>query len=87
MLFSPAYGITCHKSQGSTFNYDYTIHEFSSFDDRMKYVALSRATNIKHIIIVEKLVRNVSEQLLKAESETFQSRILEADCATLRSSF
>jgi ATP-dependent exoDNAse (exonuclease V) alpha subunit len=52
LLFNPAYAITCHKSQGSTYNYDYTIHEFSRFDDRMKYVALSRATNIKHINIV-----------------------------------
>jgi ATP-dependent exoDNAse (exonuclease V) alpha subunit len=48
-LFYVAYCITVHKSQGQSFNHPYTIHEFERFDDRMKYVALSRATDIKFI--------------------------------------
>ena len=49
--FYVAYCITVHKSQGSTFNNPYTIHEFNKFDNRLKYVALSRSTDIKNINI------------------------------------
>jgi ATP-dependent exoDNAse (exonuclease V) alpha subunit len=49
--FYPAFCITIHKSQGSTFDHEYTIHEFEhpGFDERLKYVALSRSSSIKHI--------------------------------------
>ena len=50
-LFNVAYCITCHKSQGSTFDHPYTIHEFDKFDSRMKYVALSRSTKVENINI------------------------------------
>ena len=48
-LFNPAWCITCHKSQGSTYDHPYTIHEFHKMDSRMKYVALSRSTKIEFI--------------------------------------
>jgi len=50
-LFYVAWCITIHKSQGSTFNHEYTVHEMEHprFDNRLKYVALSRSTNIEHI--------------------------------------
>ena len=50
-MFHPAYCITCHKSQGQTYDHPYTIHQFDHpyFDERLKYVALSRATNIDYI--------------------------------------
>jgi hypothetical protein len=48
-LFYPAYCITVHASQGSTFNHKYTIHEWSRFSARMKYVALSRSTLFENI--------------------------------------
>ena len=48
-LFNPAWCITCHKSQGSTYNHTYTIHEFSKMDNRMRYVALSRSTKVEFI--------------------------------------
>ena len=51
-LFYIAFCITVHKSQGCTFDDEYTIHEFDRYDNRLKYVALSRATDIKHINIV-----------------------------------
>ena len=51
-FFYVAYCITTHKSQGSTFNHGYTIHEYDKFDSRLKYVALSRSTDIKNINIV-----------------------------------
>jgi ATP-dependent exoDNAse (exonuclease V) alpha subunit len=44
-MFFIAFCITCHKSQGSTFNHSYTIHAFEKFDEQLKYVALSRNTN------------------------------------------
>ena len=50
-LFNPAYCITVHKSQGQTYNHEYTIHEFSKYDDKLKYVSLSRATDINNINI------------------------------------
>ena len=51
-LFNVAYAITTHKSQGATFNHPYTIHEWTRFTKRMKYVALTRATNKSFINII-----------------------------------
>ena len=51
-LFYVAFCITTHKSQGCTFDHPYTIHEFKKFDDRLKYVSLSRATDMKYINII-----------------------------------
>ena len=51
-FFYVAYCITVAKSQGSTFKHAYAIHEFGRFDSRLKYVALSRSSDIKHINIV-----------------------------------
>ena len=48
-LFNPAWCITCHRAQGSTFDHPYSVHEFEKFDHRLRYVALSRATDIKNI--------------------------------------
>ena len=48
-LFNPGWCITCHRSQGSTYDHPYTVHEFDRMDDRLKYVALSRATAVEHI--------------------------------------
>jgi len=52
-LFYPAYAITIYKSQGSTFDYPFTIHEWHHglFNDRLRYVALSRSTTIDNINI------------------------------------
>ena len=51
-LFYVAYCITIHKSQGQTYNQSYTIHEWEMLDDRLKYVAISRATQKKFINIM-----------------------------------
>ena len=50
-LFHVAYAITVHKSQGTTINEEYTIHEWDRMDTRLKYVALSRATCKENINI------------------------------------
>ena len=50
-LFYPTYCITVHSSQGSTFKHKFTIHEWSRYCDRMKYVALSRATCVDNICV------------------------------------
>ena len=53
-LFYVAYCITIHKSQGATFDHAYTIHDWShpQFDNRLKYVALSRTTKLENINII-----------------------------------
>jgi ATP-dependent exoDNAse (exonuclease V) alpha subunit len=51
-LFYVAYAITIHKSQGSTFNFKYSIHEWEKLDDTLKYVALSRSTKKNLINII-----------------------------------
>jgi ATP-dependent exoDNAse (exonuclease V) alpha subunit len=53
-LFYVAYAITIYKSQGSTFDSPYTIHEFNHplFDDRLKYVSLSRSVDKDYINII-----------------------------------
>ena len=53
-LFHPTFAITIHKSQGQTFNHPYSIYEWNNknFDNRLKYVALSRSTNIEHINVI-----------------------------------
>jgi ATP-dependent exoDNAse (exonuclease V) alpha subunit len=51
-MFNVAYCITCHKSQGATFDEPYSIHEFNQFDSRLRYVALSRATDKNLINII-----------------------------------
>ena len=43
-LFYPAYCITTHKMQGETLNQSYTIHDFDMMNQKLKYVALTRAT-------------------------------------------
>ena len=50
--FYPAYCITIHKSQGQTYNFPYTIHQFNRLDKRLKYVALTRSTDMKLINII-----------------------------------
>ena len=51
-MFNIAYCITTHKSQGGTFDEPYTVHEFERFDERLRYVALSRSTDINLINII-----------------------------------
>jgi ATP-dependent exoDNAse (exonuclease V) alpha subunit len=43
-IFELAFGITVHKSQGTTIDRPFTIHEWSKYSREMKYVALTRAT-------------------------------------------
>ncbi len=50
--FLPAYCITVHKSQGCTFDFPYTIHEWSRFTSKMKYIALSRSSNFNNVNII-----------------------------------
>jgi ATP-dependent exoDNAse (exonuclease V) alpha subunit len=51
-VFFVAYCITIHKSQGASYNFPYTIHEFDRLDKKLRYVALTRATDINHINII-----------------------------------
>lgn len=51
-LFYPGYSITAHRSQGMSYAFDYTIYEWNIMDERMKYVALSRAKDRKYVNFV-----------------------------------
>ena len=51
-MFNVAYCLTCHRVQGQTIDEPYTIHEFEKFDERLRYVALSRSTDIQLINII-----------------------------------
>jgi ATP-dependent exoDNAse (exonuclease V) alpha subunit len=50
--FNIAYCTTIHKSQGQTFDQQYTIYEWKKLDNTLKYVALSRSSNINYINII-----------------------------------
>jgi len=52
MNFYVAYAMTIHKSQGSTFNQPYTIHQWNRLDEKLKYVAISRTTKKEFINII-----------------------------------
>ena len=49
--FYPAYCITIYASQGATFNFPYTKHEWEFLDNHLRYVSLTRATDINLINI------------------------------------
>lgn len=47
--FYPAYAISIHKSQGSTYKQPYTIYEWEKLNRSLRYVALSRACS-SHLV-------------------------------------
>ena len=47
-IFYVAYCITIHSSQGETFNESYTIHDWEKLDKRLRYVALTRSSNLSY---------------------------------------
>ena len=51
-LFYLAFAITIHKSQGCTFTEPYTIHEWQRLNERLRYVALTRATTLENINVI-----------------------------------
>ena len=51
-FFYVAYAMTVCKSQGSTFQHSYTIHEWERYTNRLKYVSLSRASSRELINVV-----------------------------------
>jgi ATP-dependent exoDNAse (exonuclease V) alpha subunit len=50
-LFRVAFAMTVHSSQGSTFDFPYTLHEWNKYTNEMKYVGLSRTTKKEYITI------------------------------------
>jgi len=50
--FRIGYAFTCHSAQGLSIDTPYTIHEFNRMDQKLKYVALSRATKYENINII-----------------------------------
>ena len=52
ILFHIAYCLTIFKSQGATYDFNYTIYQWSMLNSREKYVALSRSTKKRFINII-----------------------------------
>ena len=50
--FYCAYCITVHSSQGATFDFPYTIHEFDRYSKKMKYVSLTRSSSLDFVNII-----------------------------------
>ena len=50
--FNIGFCITVHKSQGDTFDKAYAIYEWKKMDRRLRYVALTRSTDINNISIM-----------------------------------
>ena len=50
--FLVAYAMTIHKSQGSSFNFPYAIHEWEKLEEKLKFVALTRTTDPSFINII-----------------------------------
>ena len=48
-MFYVAYCITIYKSPGMSINEPYVLHEWDKLDSRLKYVGLSRSTDIENI--------------------------------------
>ena len=71
-FFYLAFCITVHSSQGETFNSPYTIYDwnFFHFEDKAKYVALSRSTDMKNIQI---------HQVVSSQKTTKDSNAWDAD--------
>ena len=47
--FKPAFAMTVHRAQGSTFTRPFSIYEYKTMKSRMLYVAITRARNKKQI--------------------------------------
>lgn len=47
--FKPAFAMTVHKSQGSTFTRPFSIYEYKTMKPKMLYVAITRARNNKQV--------------------------------------
>ena len=51
-LFSVGYAFTIHACQGMIIDKPYTIYEWEQLNKKLKYVALSRATQKEHFNII-----------------------------------
>ena len=49
IFFKSAYCLTVHSSQGLTIKDEIPIHEFSKFDNRMRYVSISRCKSVNQL--------------------------------------
>ena len=51
--FDMAYCITCHVSQGSTYDFPYSIYEYKYFCKKLLYTAMSRSTKKSNINFID----------------------------------
>ena len=57
--FTPAYALTVHKSQGKTIKHHVIINPSRLFEKNHLYVALTRATKLKNIILTEPITLEI----------------------------
>ena len=67
-FFDLAYCLTVHKSQGSTYDFEYSIYEYFRFDKKLLYTAMSRATNKKSVNFVNKWYKTHEGYIYKITS-------------------
>ena len=51
--FDLAYCITTHTSQGSTYDFPYSIYEYQYFDQPLLYTSMSRSTKKSYINLID----------------------------------
>jgi hypothetical protein len=84
--FDLSYCITTHVSQGSTYDFPYSIYEYQYFDEYLLYTAMSRSTqmiiNLKYqqVIFIKSLtimVKAILVQLLtiKPDGDNIKKRV------------
>ena len=64
-----AYCITTHVSQGSTYNFPYSIYEYKYFNKKLLYTAMSRSTNKSNINFIDIYLKSEVGYIYKIEAE------------------
>ena len=70
VFFHVAFAVTVHKSQGSTFDERYAIHEFRRMSRNLRYTALTRTTRREHISLVGSMQAVFGEHHRPADSSS-----------------
>jgi hypothetical protein len=68
-FFDLAYCITVHKSQGSTYDFEYSIYDYNRFDSKLLYTAMSRSTKKSNINFVYRHYETQTGNIYKITNE------------------
>lgn len=71
------YAITCHKSQGQTFDIIYAIRECHKFSKELMYTALSRCTDLNKLYIIHEDKSVLAQKVFLPEKSQFERELLQ----------